>query len=307
MASCSQPVGPRAGISFCAGYAGLDLGLHISEPLYRTVCFVERQSHAAAALVARMEDKSLDQAPVWDDLTTFDSGAWRGKVDCILAGYPCQPFSSAGHRKAEDDPRHLWPYIQKHVETIRPAWLFFENVEGHLDRGFYQVARDIQDLGYRVEAGLFSAYEVGGAHWRRRLFILAYTDIFEFRNDVRNSALRERDCLLSEYKGEGEPDPYQGSIIELDTPLDVSSCHGLETGKEDDGIPLFAPPPADYYAWRSLLKSRPDLQPHVFRTSHGLADRLERCAGAGNGVVPLAAAYAWRTLKAQMMEKMETI
>ena len=71
----------------CAGVGGLDLGLPIACPGYRTVGYVEREAYAAAALVARMADKALDQAPVWDDLTTFDGRPWRGVVDAYAQAY----------------------------------------------------------------------------------------------------------------------------------------------------------------------------------------------------------------------------
>jgi DNA (cytosine-5)-methyltransferase 1 len=98
------------GLSLCAGAGGIDLGLTIACPKYRTVCYVERESYAAATLVARMEDKALDTAPIWDDITSFDGRPWRGTVDIINGGYPCTPFSVAGKRKGVNDPRHLWPH-----------------------------------------------------------------------------------------------------------------------------------------------------------------------------------------------------
>lgn len=92
------------GLSLCSGAGGLDLGLAIACPGYRAVGYVERETYAAAILVARMEDATLDPAPVWDDLATFDGRPWRGAVDVVTAGYPCQPFSVAGKRKGSDDP-----------------------------------------------------------------------------------------------------------------------------------------------------------------------------------------------------------
>ncbi|MCK5610217.1 DNA cytosine methyltransferase, partial [Candidatus Pacearchaeota archaeon] len=74
-----------------------------------------------------------------------------------------------------DDPRHLWPYIEQHIGTIEPLWCFFENVGGHLSLGFEEVAQSLRDMGYQVEAGLFTAAEVGAPHKRQRLFILGYT------------------------------------------------------------------------------------------------------------------------------------
>lgn len=74
------------GLALCAGVGGLELGLRIAiGDGFRTVCFVEREAYAAATLVARMEDQSLDRAPIWDDIATFDGAMWRGKVDLISA------------------------------------------------------------------------------------------------------------------------------------------------------------------------------------------------------------------------------
>ncbi len=164
------------GLSLCAGAGGLDLGLHLAVPRYRTVGYVERESYAAATLVARMENAALDCAPVWDDVATFDGKPWRGVVDIVHGGYPCQPFSVAGRQLGDKDPRHLWPHIARIVREIRPPLCFFENVAGHLRLGFEQVHDDLRRMGYRVKAGLFTAEEVGAPHRRERLFILAYAE-----------------------------------------------------------------------------------------------------------------------------------
>lgn len=65
----------------------------------------ESTAYAAACLVARMEDAALDQAPVWDCISTFDGRAWRGKVECVIGGPPCQPYSLAGRQRGHDDER----------------------------------------------------------------------------------------------------------------------------------------------------------------------------------------------------------
>ena len=121
MALHSPGVEPFNGVSLCAGYGGLELGLHIAEPGYRTVRLVERNAHAAATLVARMEDEALNQAPVWDDVGTFDGRPWRRKVQIVSAGYPCQPFSYSGDKKGFDDPRDLWPEVAR--SCLRRSWL----------------------------------------------------------------------------------------------------------------------------------------------------------------------------------------
>ncbi len=161
-------------MSFCSGYEGIGLGLKRAIPNLRTICYVENEAYAIANLVAKIKENKLDDAPVWDDIKTFDPKPFAGLVDIIHSGYPCQPFSVAGKQKGETDPRHLWPFIKDHIKQIKPVWVFLENVAGHLRLGFDRVVRDLDELGYRVEADLFTASEVGAPHKRERLFILAH-------------------------------------------------------------------------------------------------------------------------------------
>ena len=161
------------GLSLCSGAGGLDLGLTIAIPGYRAVGHVERETFAAATLVARMEDASLDQAVVWDDVGTFDGRPWRGAVDIITAGYPCQPFSVAGRRLGSEDPRHLWPHVARIIGEVEPPFVFLENVAHHLRLGFPEVASGLVGMGYRLAAGRFTAAEVGAPHKRERLVIRA--------------------------------------------------------------------------------------------------------------------------------------
>ena len=135
------------GLSLCSGAGGLDLGLAIAIPGYRAVGHVERETFAAATLVARMEDASLDRAVVWDDVGTFDGRPWRGAVDIVTAGYPCQPFSVAGKRRGADDPRHLWPHVARIIGEVEPPFVFLENVAHHLRLGFPEVASGLVGMG----------------------------------------------------------------------------------------------------------------------------------------------------------------
>jgi len=161
-------------VSLCAGYGGIDLGLHRCIPNLRTIAYSEIEAFACELLLARMESGSLDAAPIWPDLKSFPWEKLRDRVDILSGGYPCQPFSSAGKRLGKDDPRHLWPYISDGVRILRPALCFFENVEGHITLGLRDVLDDLGRLGYRTTWGIFSASEVGAPHQRKRVFILAH-------------------------------------------------------------------------------------------------------------------------------------
>lgn len=322
------------GLSLCAGAAGLDLGLQIGLPGYRTVGYVEREAYAAAVLVARMEDTSLGPAPVWDDVATFDGRGWRGCVDIVLAGYPCQPFSLAGRRRGSDDPRHVWPHIARIVGECAPPSVFLENVAHHLRLGFPEVARDLVGLGYRIAAGLFTAAEVGAPHRRERLFALAACDgrdpladparlrgqAFERREPERTCApvgnavgrgrgrrtqAPQRDALeRAAAEGTGGPtdgilgDAY-GARSSLD-PCEAAHAESQQPAALRAGRRfLFPPGPADI-GWREFLRQESDLEPAVRRGADGLADRVDRLRLCGNAVVPLVATHALRILTAEL-------
>lgn len=285
------------GLSLCAGVGGLDLGLHLAEPGYRTVCYVERNSFAAASLVARMADASLAAAPVWDDLRSFDGRPWRGRIHILSAGYPCQPFTLSGLRRGEDDPRHLWPDVARIVGEIRPEWCFFENVPGHLSLGFRDVARDLQQLGYRVAARVVSAAEVGGSHTRERLFILAHTDLQGQRQPGLCDAEPGRGCLQDRREPDRKSDRAEERGLGLVAP--VAASDGGRVGAWQPG--LFPPLPGDFAEWGKAWQRCPELFPCLHGLDDGVASGLDRSAAAGNGVVPLAAARAWCHLKAALI------
>jgi len=189
---------PQNVISFCTGYGGLELGIGRAGVDVRIVCNVEIEAFVQANLVAKTEEGRMDNAPIWTDLKTFPASIFRGKVRGIIGGYPCQPFSSAGKRKGEEDPSHLWPYIRKHVRAVRPLWCFFENVQGHATMGLWRVLSDLEEEGYETTWGIFSAEEAGAPHQRKRVFILAKlpnTDCF--RGEVSDQGKFPAKSLLN--------------------------------------------------------------------------------------------------------------
>lgn len=221
-------------IALCAGGGGLELGLSLVADT-KVICFVEREAYAAATLVARMEDEALDPAPVWDDLTTFDGKPWRGKVDLITAGFPCQPFSCAGKGQGTRDDRWIWDDIARIIGEVRPSTVFLENVRGLLFpkqiEAFRRILRSLADLGYDAEWGCVRASGVGAPHRRERVFILGVA------NNDDNGCLREG-LHLSECGS-------QQTIFDIDGPVEK----------------LFPPGPDDREAWAEVLAVRPDLAP----------------------------------------------
>lgn len=221
-------------ISLCPGIRGLERGIERVTPI-RAVAYVEIEAFLIENLVCEMEAGLLAPTPVWTNVKTFDARPFRGKVHGITGGYPCQPFSVAGKRGGEDDSRHLWPYIGKGegsiVGTVRPLWVFFENVSGHLSLGYEEVRRDLQGLGYKVEEGIFSAEEVGAPHQRKRLFILGV------REEVDNASGNR---LEQKYKisASGNSAEYDGQLANTDLngertqPRETASESGETEGEE---------------------------------------------------------------------------
>ena len=159
-------------ISFCSGYGGIERGLDLAGVEHRVLAYVEIEAFAIANLVAKMETGQLVPAPIFTDLKTFPAHLFRGCVDILTGGYPCQPFSAAGKRLGTEDPRHLWPFILDHIQAIRPVRCMFENVEGHISLGLREVIGDLEGAGYRATWGIFSAAEVGAPHQRKRVYIM---------------------------------------------------------------------------------------------------------------------------------------
>ena len=163
-------------LSLCTGGGGLDLGIKLARPDFRTVCYVEREAFAVSVLVAAMELGGLDQAPVWSDARTFNGRPWRGIVDCVIGGIPCQPWSYAGSRLGTADGRDLWPDACRIIGEVGPGGVFLEEVSGFTRYFHERVGADLRGMGYRTAEGLFSAAEIGAPHERRRFFVLAYSD-----------------------------------------------------------------------------------------------------------------------------------
>lgn len=153
-------------LSLCAGIGGLDLGLERAG--WRCVGQVEIDHFCRAVLAHHWPD-----VPRWDDLRTFPPVAG---ADLICAGFPCQPVSHAGRRRAQADDRWLWPEVARILRVVRPRFVLLENVVGLLTAGFGDVLGDLAALGFDAEWGVLSAADVGAPHLRERIFIVAVAD-----------------------------------------------------------------------------------------------------------------------------------
>lgn len=169
-------VHPVNGLAICAGVGAIELGLSLAiGDTYRTVGVVEQEARLASVWVARMDAQIVGRAAIWDDLTTFDGKPWRGCVDIISGGIPCQPFSVAGRRTGVDDERWIWKDAARVISEVEPRCVFIENVPGIIHAGLPEILSDLAALGFDAEWGTLAASDVGAPHVRNRFWLLAYT------------------------------------------------------------------------------------------------------------------------------------
>ena len=195
------------GLALFAGIGGLELGLHRAIAGYRTICNVERDAYAAATLVARMEEEKLGPAPIWDDVSTFDGKPWRGVVDLVSGGFPCQDISVAGAGAGLEGKRSgLWSeFARIALRDIRSRYVFIENVSALAVRGLDRVLADLAEGGYDAEWDLFRAEQVGAPHRRERLFILAERVPDPKRDGLRDEPERGEGRAQAADRGHAEP------------------------------------------------------------------------------------------------------
>jgi len=141
---------------------------------WRTVCAVEWEEYPASVLVARQNDGILPPFPIWDDVQTFDGKPWRGIVDVVSGGFPCQDISAQGKGAGiEGAKSSMWKHMARIIGEVRPRYAFVENSPILTSRGLGVVLSDLSQMGFDAEWGVLSAAQVGGLHKRERIWVLA--------------------------------------------------------------------------------------------------------------------------------------
>jgi len=276
-------------LALFAGAGGGILGGHLLG--WRTVCAVEWEQYPASVLCARQNDGLLPPFPIWDDVQTFDGRPWRGIVDVISGGFPCQDISAAGKGVGIEGERSaMWGEMARIIHEVRPRYVLVENSPMLTSRGLGVVLGDLASMGFDAKWGVLGANDIGANHQRDRIWIraeLAYPERMGWEERAS-----ERGTLEDE-KGSNNFGNGSQTITEREAIADTK-CSGLE-GWEDCGKQEVTwtrsggAPIGDRNWWAT--------EPNVGRVAHGVAARMERIKAIGNGQVPLCAATAWRILK----------
>jgi len=161
-------------------FTGIGGGVLGSELLgWKPVCYVEHDGFCQRVLQQRIADGWIADAPIWDDVRTFNGLEWRGRVDVLTAGFPCQPTSTAGDQKASDHKRWLWPEVVRIAREVRPEYVWLENPTGLLAKShgkFGDVLTGLASLGMSAVWSTVPASSIGAPHHRERLWVLGYTN-----------------------------------------------------------------------------------------------------------------------------------
>ena len=162
---------------------------------WRTVCAVEWEPYPASVLCARQNDGFLPPFPIWDDVQTFDGKPWRGIVDVVSGGFPCQDISVAGKGTGITGERSgMWKHMARIISEVQPKYVFVENSPMLTVRGLGTVLGDLSEMGFNAEWGVISAAAVGAPHQRDRIWILG-SNTSEQRWNKRFGNREERHIL----------------------------------------------------------------------------------------------------------------
>jgi len=232
------------------------------------VCAVEIEPYPRAVLLQRQRDGILPRFPIWDDVCTFDGKPWRGSVDIVCGGFPCQDISAAGKGAGIDGSRSgLWSEMARIIGEVQPRYALVENSPMLTLRGLGRVLGDLAEMGYDARWGVLGHDNCGGDHSRKRIWIVAY---------------RDKTAILNRSVFSGE-DPQQRNES-------IRRKSGLNFLVGDDGTPLAL--------WSASCLGN-DSRSLLWGGSDGLANGLDRIAAIGNGQVPAVVRLAWNILSGQ--------
>jgi len=281
-------------LALFAGAGGGILGGHLLG--WRTVCAVEWESYPASVLLARQNDGILPPFPIWDDVQTFDGNPWRGIVDVVSGGFPCQDISAAGKGGGIESERSgMWKEMARVICEVRPQYAFIENSPMLTTRGLGTVLADLAKMGFDAEWGVLSAADVGANHLRERIWIVAKSTeqhrFFSYsqhnrirRGQQQSESIEEKDGILPNTKCNGWT---EGNNAKLETNQTIRSSSTISIKPSITGFN------------RNSWKTEPD----VCRVVNGMASAMDRLKAIGNGQVPLCAATAWNILKGRLDER----
>lgn len=310
-------------LALFAGAGGGILGGHLLG--WKTVCAVEREPYAASVLMQRQNDGILPPFPIWDDVCTFDGRPWRGLVDVVSGGFPCQDISSAGNGAGIDGERSgLWREMARIIGEVRPRFVFVENSPLLVARGLAVVVSDLAEMGYDAEWCCISASDTGAPHKRDRIWLVANSGSGRlsesqggkmeqpWRAEIKRAGIEPRSlAYASELQRDGVND-HAGISMAGKSLSESGDCCGsqdmADAVREREQRIIAGQPDAQVWQKSGERQDRScgyggtrwPTEPDVGRVANGVAARVDRLKAIGNGQVPRVAATAFTMMAGEL-------
>ena len=268
-------------LALFAGAGGGILGGHLLG--WRTVCAVERDIYAASVLARRQDDGLLSPFPVWSDVCSFDGRPWRGIVDVVSGGFPCQDISpartnSGGRGDGIDGAKSgLWSEFARIIGEVRPQWVLVENSAHLRTKGLGRVLKGLAYLGYDAAWGVLSAEDCGANHERKRMWIVAHSN-----NNGKST------CSINDETQRVSGTAHVSTQV---THTNSTQCKG--GGIPGGGNAEHSHPRVGSW-WQDTT--------HLDGMDDAVAYRMDRLKAIGNGQVPIVAAIAFQQLSNKLKE-----
>ena len=299
-------------------FAGAGGGLLGSRLLgWRTRCAVEIDAYARRVLLARQRDGHLEPFPIWDDVCTFDGRPWRGSIDVVSGGFPCQDISAAGKGAGlAGDRSGLFFEMLRIVKQVQPRFVFAENSPNLRTRGLITVIKELKRLGYDARWCVLGAWHVGAPHKRNRMWVLGHMANANSARQPQQKGLVQDKWRRAINCGEASDvaDSDAGRFKKQREPLKISEelatfersgaclAHASSLGQPgqrqlvntsysettEEGEANHAVYECVTHYWST--------EPALGRVAHGVANRVDRLKALGNGQVPAVAARAFTIL-----------
>ena len=279
-----------------SGIGGFSLGLEAAG--METVAFCEKDSFCRKVLAQHWPN-----VPIHEDIRNLDGQSFRGTVDVVCGGFPCQPFSVAGLRQGKDDHRHLWPEMLRVIRECQPRWVIGENVSGFIRMALDDVCADLEREGYEVRTFILPACAVDAHHRRDRVWIVAHSDKLGLEehghreptqpvkagqrprpvahtNSQRELQREGSQPEIGRWSGNGSeegrnvPDPHDQGLQGRQESRDTRG-QGQTTDQQ--------PPRLGEFSSGRDWPPEPD---PLRRMAHGVPNRVDRIKALGNSVVP---------------------
>jgi DNA (cytosine-5)-methyltransferase 1 len=231
---------------------------------HRPVCAVEIEPFRRRVLLQRQRDGLLPWFPIWDDVRTFDGRPWRGKIDVVCGGFPCQDISSSSRTKTgiHGARSGLWKEQARIIGEIRPRYALMENSPMLTVRGLGTVLGDLSEMGYNARWCVLGGRHAGAPTKRDRIWILAYSN---------------------QAGVQGQVEGFSPSKV-------------AQPSQELWGVRSKACMCSRLRKWDDAGRPGGDTESPLRRANDGMANWDDQLESIGDGQIPAVVALAWRTL-----------